>query len=185
MILSYWSSRSKQPCYELPIEIDGSMAGHCCKPLGPVSDSANSQQNSKVLNHRAGKESACNSFFNARNLGLIPGLGRSPGEGKGNPLQYSGLENSMDYIVHGVAKSQTRLSNFYFTAYTSLHAFNHHYSISNFTALKIFCTVFLPFSPLTPGHQWSVYGFHSFTFPECYIVGLILGYEYESHKKSM
>ena len=41
-------------------------------------------------------------------LGLIPGLGRSPGEGKGYPLQYSGLENSMDCIVHGVAKSQTR-----------------------------------------------------------------------------
>ena len=39
-------------------------------------------------------------------LGSIPGLGRSPGDGKGNPLQYSGLENSMDYIVHGVAKSR-------------------------------------------------------------------------------
>ena len=50
-----------------------------------------------------GKESACN----ARDLGSIPGLGRSPGEGKGYPLQYSGLENSMDYIVQGVTKSQT------------------------------------------------------------------------------
>ena len=40
----------------------------------------------------------------------IPGLGRSPGEEKGYPFQYSGLENSMDCIVHGVAKSQTRLS---------------------------------------------------------------------------
>ena len=38
-------------------------------------------------------------------VGLIPGLGRSPGEGKGYPLEYSGLENSMDCIVHGVAKS--------------------------------------------------------------------------------
>ena len=44
---------------------------------------------------------------NAGDLGLIPGLGRSPGEGKGYPLQYSGLENSMDSIVHGVAKSWT------------------------------------------------------------------------------
>ena len=43
-----------------------------------------------------GKESACN----AGNLGLIPGLGRFPGEGKGSPLQYSGLKNSMDCIVH-------------------------------------------------------------------------------------
>ena len=49
----------------------------------------------------AGKESACH----VGNLGSIPGLGRSPGEGKGYPLQYSGLENSMDCIVHGVAES--------------------------------------------------------------------------------
>ena len=49
----------------------------------------------------AGKESTCN----AGDLGSIPGLGRSPGEGKGYPFQYSGLENSMDCIVvHGVAK---------------------------------------------------------------------------------
>ena len=47
-------------------------------------------------------------------LGSTPGLGRSPGEGKGYPLQYSGLENSMDCIVHGVVKSQTRLSDFHF-----------------------------------------------------------------------
>ena len=49
----------------------------------------------------AGKESACN----AGDLGLVPWLGRSPGEMIGYPLQYSGLENSMDCIVHGVAKS--------------------------------------------------------------------------------
>ena len=53
----------------------------------------------------AGKESTCN----AGDLGLIPGWRR-----KGYPLQYSGLENSMDCIVHGVAKSWTRLSNFHF-----------------------------------------------------------------------
>ena len=52
------------------------------------------------------------SAFNARDMGLIPGLGRSPGEGNGNPLQYSCLENPMDSgawwaTVHGVAKSQT------------------------------------------------------------------------------
>ena len=49
-------------------------------------------------------------------LGSIPGFGRSPGEGKGYPLQYSGLENSMDCIVHGVAMSWTRLSDFHFHA---------------------------------------------------------------------
>ena len=48
-------------------------------------------------------------------LGLVPGLGRSPGEGKGYPLQYSGLENSMDCVVHGVAKSREQLSDFTFT----------------------------------------------------------------------
>ena len=47
-------------------------------------------------------------------LHSIPELGRSPGEGKGYPLQYSGLENSMDRIVHGVAKSWTQLSDFHF-----------------------------------------------------------------------
>ena len=60
------------------------------------------------------KKSACTEG----NLGLIPGLGRSPGEGKGYPLQYSGLENSMDYyIVHGVTKSRTYLSDFHLTAF--------------------------------------------------------------------
>ena len=58
----------------------------------------------------AGKESACN----VGDLGSIPGLGRSPGEGKGYPLQYSGLENSMNCIVHGVTKSQTGLGVFHF-----------------------------------------------------------------------
>ena len=57
----------------------------------------------------AGKESASD----AGDLGLIPGLGRFPGEGKGYPLQYSGLENSMNCIVHGVTKSGTRLSDFH------------------------------------------------------------------------
>ena len=50
----------------------------------------------------AGKESTCS----VGDLGSIPGLGRSLGEGNGYPLQYSGLENSMDCIVHGVTKGQ-------------------------------------------------------------------------------
>ena len=57
----------------------------------------------------AGKESTCN----VGDLGLIPGFGRSSGEGNGYSLQCSGLENSMDCIVHGVAKSWTGLSNFH------------------------------------------------------------------------
>ena len=58
----------------------------------------------------AGKEFTCH----AGDLGLIPGLEKSPGEGKGYPLQYSDLENSMDCTVHGVAKSWIQLSDFHF-----------------------------------------------------------------------
>ena len=64
----------------------------------------------------AGKEST----RNAGDLSSIPGLGRSPGEGNGNRLQYPGLENSTGCIVHGVAKSQTRLSKFHFHTETVL-----------------------------------------------------------------
>ena len=60
----------------------------------------------KAGNLSAGKESA----YDAGDLGSIPGLGRSPGEGKGYLLRYFGLENSIDYIVHRVIKSQTQLS---------------------------------------------------------------------------
>ena len=65
----------------------------------------------------ASKESACS----AGDLGSFPGLGRSPGEGKGYPLQCSDLENSMDYTVHGVSKSQARLSDFHFTSWQREH----------------------------------------------------------------
>ena len=58
-----------------------------------------------------GKESA----YNEGDLGLIPELERYPREGKGYPLQYSGLGNSMDCIVHGVTKSQTQISDFHFS----------------------------------------------------------------------
>ena len=58
----------------------------------------------------AGKESTCS----VRDLGSIPGFGKSPGERKGYPLQCSGLEKSVDCIVHRIAKSQTQLRNFHF-----------------------------------------------------------------------
>ena len=63
-----------------------------------------------------GKESTCNEG----DLGSIPGLGKAPGEGKGYPLQYSCLEHSMDCVVHGVAKSQTRLIDFHFCTVATL-----------------------------------------------------------------
>ena len=74
------------------------------------------------------KASACN----AGDLGSIPGSGRSPGEGNGNPHQYSCLENPMDggawwATVYGVAKSWTRQSDFTFT-----HVYNHLFHCSNF-----------------------------------------------------
>ena len=64
-----------------------------------------------------GKESACKEGPSS-----IPGLGRFPGEGKGYPLQYSGLENSMDCKVHGVTKSRTQLSNFHLILPSTGHA---------------------------------------------------------------
>ena len=70
---------------------------------------------SSFPDNSVGKESTCN----AEDPGSIPGPGQSPGEGLGYPLQYSGLENSMDCIVHRVAKSQTRLSNFHFQTHST------------------------------------------------------------------
>ena len=69
----------------------------------------------------AGKESVCN----AGDLGLIPGLGRSPGEGNGNPRQYSCLENPMDRetwwaIVHGVAKESDTTEHAHMAKYKIL-----------------------------------------------------------------
>ena len=82
-----------------------------------------------------GKESACN----VGDPGSIPGLRRSPGEGKGYPLQYSGLQNPMDCVVHGVAKSWTRLSDLHFT---SLHPFHPKFiefsqSFMSFLCIKL------------------------------------------------
>ena len=65
----------------------------------------------------AGKESTCHTG----DLSSIPGLGKSPGEGKGYPLQYSGLENSMECIVHGIIKSWTWLSDFHFYIYIYIY----------------------------------------------------------------
>ena len=65
----------------------------------------------------AGKKSACNADLIP---GLTPGSGRSPAEGKGYPLQYSGLENSMDCVVHEVSKSWTGQSDFHFHFLSSL-----------------------------------------------------------------
>ena len=64
----------------------------------------------RIPGNSAGKESACN----AGDPDLILGLGRSPGEGKGYLLQYSGMENFMNYIVHEVTMSRTQMSNFQF-----------------------------------------------------------------------
>ena len=66
----------------------------------------------------------------AENVGSVPGLGRSPGEGNGSPLQYCCLENSMDRgawqaAVHGVAKSQTRMSDFTFTFFHFLRRYTN------------------------------------------------------------
>ena len=77
-----------------------------------------------------GKESACN----AGDLGSIPGLGKSPGEGKGYPFQYSGLENFMDCTVHGVTK--TRLSDFHF----------HGFQCARPSGFRTLCCVPFPYN---------------------------------------
>ena len=78
---------------------------------------------------------------NAGDLGLIPGLGRSPGEGKSYPLRYSGLENSMDNTVHAITKSQTQLSDFHFHLY-SLFAKLKWFSLK---LLALFCSKYIHF----------------------------------------
>ena len=86
------------------------------------------------------KKSACD----ARDLGSISGLERSRGEGKGYPLQYSGLENSMECIVHALAKSQTRLSDCHFSLFMLF--INGLYCIED---ISIFLYFFL-------NHEWVV-----------------------------
>ena len=95
-----------------------------CMYLRHIKDQINNKKNYHLLTTHsmlgfpggsAGKEST----YNARDLASIPGLGRSPGEGKGYLLQYSGLENSMDCIVRGVTKSRTRLRSFHFHSMSS------------------------------------------------------------------
>ena len=93
------------------------------------------------LGGSASKESACDEG----DLGSIPGSGRSPGKGKGYPLQYPGLENSMDCIVCEVAKSQTRLSDYHFHTCTCTHAHTHsHIYIHIYICIYIYsvCSLF-------------------------------------------
>ena len=84
------------------------------------------------------KKNACS----AGDLGLIPGLGRSLGEGKGYPFQFSGLENSMDFIVHRVTKSQTWLTfTFHFHKYLNMYL-TFEYCLKFIIPLKS-CTILL------------------------------------------
>ena len=90
-----------------------------------------------------GNESACN----AGDPGSILGLARSPGGGKCCPLQYSGLGNSMDCVVHGVANSRTRLNDFHFHVYTYtyiymcryvyVYTYTHMYAYTYYLVWKI------------------------------------------------
>ena len=101
----------------------------------------------------AGKESTCN----VGDLSSIPGLGRSPGEGNGYPLQYSGLENSMDCIVHGVAKTQTRLSAFYLKVLAESTATHIPLTKDWFSSIGDGHPL-RPSAQLREGHTWSCAG---------------------------
>ena len=103
----------------------------------------------------AGRESACN----AGDLGSIPGLGRSPGKGKGYPLQFSGLENFMGCIVHGVAESRTRLSDFHFH-YGWVALFNFSCLGPMYTSISGLMTVrydFIRAKESSDEENWSVW----------------------------
>ena len=96
-----------------------------------------------------GKESACN----AADLSLIPGLGRSPGEGNGYLLQYSGLENSVNCIVHGVAESFTFI--YMYNWVTGLYTWNLYNTVSQLHSCKKIKVMFsLPFNTLS--FTWSL-----------------------------
>ena len=88
----------------------------------------------------SGKESASS----LGDLGSIPGLGRSPGEGKGYPLQYSSLENSTDYKVHRLAKSRTRLSDVHVHRHARVKWAKKHFSE---TILSLFLLQGLTYPP--------------------------------------
>ena len=92
------------------------------------------------------KKSACNTG----DVDSTPGLGRSPGEGKSYPLQYSGLENSMGCVVHGITKNLTRLSDVHFQQQGS--------SMLNFSGTaRLFSKVSKPFCiPISP--EWGSFG---------------------------
>ena len=103
----------------------------------------------------AGKESSCN----VGDLGSIPRLGRPPGEGKGYLLQYSGLENSMDCVVHRVAKSRTWLSNFHYktlnlTWYNGRHSYFNN-SFSRVMRIRILIAFFC-FTSTADQNNWIV-----------------------------
>ena len=97
----------------------------------------------------AGKEST----YNARDLGLIPGLGRYPGEGKGYPLQYFGMENSINCLVYGAAKSRTRLSNLHFTSlnFTSARQYTFSWYFSSLISKERNNCFMLTFNEGFPG----------------------------------
>ena len=108
-------------------------------------------------------------YFCVGDLGSIPGFGRSHGEGKGYSLQYSGLGNSMDCIVHGVAKSQTWLSDFQFSPSFLLLIKHHALAYSHFSVLffswmssvrvEFHCTKTVQFASegyfISPSVQWG------------------------------
>ena len=92
-----------------------------------------------------------------------PAFGRSPGEGKGYPLQYSGLENSIDCIVDGVAKSWTWQSNFHFVQGTLKSLLQHHSSKASILQCSAFCMIQLSHPYMTTGKTiaWTIQTFVS------------------------
>ena len=119
----------------------------------------------------AGKECTCK----VGDLGSIPGLGRSPG-GNGNPLQYSCLENSMDCIVHRVAKTRTQLSDFHFTFLRGLLSAKHSLGVGG--GVKVSELLSLPpASLLAPPSPGKVLFLGNLSQPHCPLYCVILPLE--------
>ena len=142
------AKRLRAPAFEIPLgEGDGECSLHWLLPHAPflrpvlyhpIWDFFHPKYPLGCPSGSAGKESSCN----VGDLGLIPELGKSPGEGNGYLLRYSGLENSMDCVVHEVAKSWAQLSDFHFYPHTLLQCFHYVSSIVSFELRKCTLTLF-------------------------------------------
>ena len=121
-----------------------------------------------------------------RRPGLIPGLGRSPREGKGYPLQYSNVENSMDCIDLGVAKSQTRLIDFTFTFYQDCMCQSPPPISSHHPPFPLIINIFVPYICVSISalqirlYHFSRFHIHALIYDVCFSLYDLLHFEWHA-----